>query len=156
MKKETLYRTLIILLLALNIVQLGGHFVTSKSRLSANTTALPKQSEHSSPRDKPQGASFLKEALALLQLNEEQSKVFTQLAQQHASHIAQLTKQQNQLTERYFTQSSATLLSEIADIDKQKVTLTERHFNEVYQLLLPEQQPSFAAFKQAALQIIIR
>lgn len=167
MKKETLYRTLIVLLLVLNVVQLGGHFFVPKPTLPVDTMGLPPQqgidgtlppppSDNPSSRDKPQRLSFAQKVPGLLQLDDEQSQAFSRLAKQHASHIAKLTKQQNQLTERYFTQPSAELLDEIAEIDKQKVTLTESHFNKVFQLLTPEQQPNFTAFKQAALQIVIR
>lgn len=167
MKKETLYRTLIILLLVLNVVQLGGHFFVPKPTSPVATVGFPAQqgidgalppppSDNLPSRGKSQRLSFAQKAPRLLQLNDKQSQAFSRLAEQHASHIAKLKKQQNQLTERYFDQPSAELLDEIAEIDKQKVTLTESHFNDVYQLLTPEQQLNFSAFKEAALQVIIR
>lgn len=169
MKKETLYRTLIILLLALNVVQLGGYFFAPKPTLPSDMAGfpppppqgidgevLPPPSDNLPSRGKSQRLSFAQKAPRLLQLDDEQSQAFSRLAKQHASNIAKLKKQQNQLTERYFMQPSADLLDEIAEIDKQKVSLTESHFNDVYQLLTPEQQPNFSAFKQAALQVIIR
>lgn len=168
MKKETLYRTLIILLLVLNVVQLGGYFFAPKPTLPTAMAEFPPPhqgidgelppppSDNLPSLGKSQRLSFAQKAPRLLQLDDEQSQAFSRLAKQHASNIAKLKKQQNQLTERYFMQPSADLLDEIAEIDKQKVSLTESHFNDVYQLLTPEQQPNFSAFKQAALQVIIR
>lgn len=168
MKKETLYRALIVLLLALNAVQLSGYFFAPKPTLPTDMkgfpppppqgvdATLPPPSDNVASRGQSQRLSFAEKVPRLLQLDDKQSEAFSQLAKQHASNIAKLKKRQNQLTERYFAQPSANLLDEIADIDKQKVALTEHHFNDVYKLLTPEQQPNFSAFKQAALQVIIR
>lgn len=158
MKKESIYKSLIVLLLVINLVQISGHFFSPKPPHHSQAKSPPMPPPHamqSSPTH-IKGALFLKQAMQLLQLDGEQKQQFLKLAKAHESHMSKLQKQQSELTLNYFQQPAAELLENIANLDKQKVTLTEAHFGDVYQLLTPEQQPNFSAFKQAALQVIIR
>lgn len=136
MKKESIYKLLIALLLIVNLVQLGGHLFAPKPPHKA-------------------GEKFREQAVQLLALDNAQKQQFFELAESHKNAMSALHKQQQQLTERYFQQPTSELLTQITRIDKEKITLTEAHFQDVKKLLTSDQQPQFEAFKQAALRIII-
>lgn len=138
MKKNHVYITLIILLIILNIAQLGTQFV------------FPKPPPHVA-------AQNLKlEIPKMLDLDENQKQVFFELATNHREQIILLQKQQRELTTSYINNPSDSLLNQITDFHKQKIILTENHFNDVYNLLNEAQKVNFLKFKQAAFQVINR
>jgi len=133
MKKEHVYISLIVLLLALNIFQLSAHFF--------------------SPQPPPnQRTNFKNMIPEILELNEDQKKRFFAMANEHRDQMRALIKQDRILILRYIDSPSESLLNEIADITTQKIKLTENHFSDVYNMLNDQQKGHFAKFKQTAFQ----
>jgi len=138
MKKNQVYIALIVLLIILNIAQLGAHFV------------FPKPPPHMAPNN------LKMEIPKILDLDEHQTEAFFELASNHRDQINFLQNQQRELTLNYINNPSDLLLNEIADIHKQKIVLTKNHFNDVYQILNDGQKGNFLKFKQRAFQMINR
>ena len=128
---------LIVLLIIINVAQLGAKYIYHK--------------HPHNPRDK----NLKIRAPKLLGLDESQKHTFFGLAGNHREKILKLQEQQHELTLSYINNPSTPVLDEIANIHKQKIILTENHFSDVYNILNEAQKSNFSRFKQAALKVII-
>jgi len=137
MKKTHVCIALIVLLVVLNIAQLGAHFI------------FPKPPHVGSQ-------NFKAEIPKILDLDEDQARTFFKLASNHRDQINVLQKQQHELTLNYINSPSDALLDDIAKLHKEKIVLTKNHFNDVYGILNDSQKAHFLKFKQAAFQVINR
>lgn len=138
MKKNQVYLTLIVLLIIINLVQLGAKF------------AAPKPPPHHAAEN------LRTEIPKMLDLDQNQTSDFYKLVTNHREKINKLQKQQRELTQQYINNPSVRLLDEISDFHKQKIVLTENHFNSVYNILNEQQKVNFPKFKQAVFQKINR
>lgn len=135
MKKETLYKVAIAVLLIVNILQLIPFFLGPKP---------PKRNN-----------DFKQHAIELLQLTKEQTVQFDSIAQQHRKQMNQINDNQIEITSRYFANPSDELLNEISTLETLKIKTTQNHFLAVKSILNPNQIDAFHQFKMEALQTII-
>ena len=103
------------------------------------------------------------EAIQLLQLDQEQQKVFQRLALEHSQALRNVDRQERDQLRAYFASllvkadstSNEDLLEEVKLLGGQKVTLTYDHFRSVKDILKEEQRVYFEDFMKKALQILI-
>lgn len=138
MKKDTIYKLIIAVLLVVNAVQLGGYFFGPK--LNPN----------------PKGEMFQERAIEILKLNAHQKSLFLDLAKKHQENLTELHQEQTKLTDSYFHQTSDSLLDAIGKLETKKINLTQKHFTEIKDILTQEQLPYFKTFKKEALQVILK
>jgi hypothetical protein len=136
MKKDTVYKLIIALLLALNLLQLATYLFAPQSQ-------------------QPQKDKFQDVAIKILNLNEEQQQRFHHFAQEHGNKMMPLYKKQSLLTVQYFNQPSDSLLNLIAKLETKKIIATEQHFSEIKSILNQSQVANFEKFKKEALQNIL-
>lgn len=133
MKKETIYKIAIAVLIVLNLFQVVGRYL-------AHT-----------PLGEP-----IKMATERLGLDEKQEVNFRELAQAHRNKMIDIQNKQEAWTETYFNNPSDSLLTEISLLQKSKIQLTEEHFRAIKALLNKDQYDEFVKFKKNALNKIMR
>lgn len=139
MKRDTIYKIIIGLLLVLNLFQLIGFLIKPK------------------PGKPPmQEIKFEKKAEQMMQLNEEQKEKFSRLVSEHHKKIIKLHDFQIDLSREYFNEPSDSLLKLIAKTEIDKISTTEEHFTDIKHMLNEEQIPLFYKFKNEALKGILR
>lgn len=132
MKKETIYKTLIALLIALNILQMIGRYLAHR------------------PEREP-----IKMAVEHLDLDKSQETKFRKLAQAHRYKMISLRNHQEELIETYFDQPSDSILNKISSIQTSKIMATEKHFKSIKAILRKEQYDNFEKFKKNILTKIL-
>lgn len=132
MKKETIYKIAIGILLAVNLLQLYKFLPPIKQDV------------------------FRDKAIQMMNLNEKQKELFKNFAEEHRSKMDALYNKQTQLTSQYFDKPSDSLLHLIAKIETEKITVTEQHFSKIKSILKKEQIPQFEKFKKKALNLILK
>ncbi len=140
MKKETIYKWIIGILLVINGIQLAGFLFAPKP---------PGPPMH-------EGGDFRDRAIKTLNLDSEQKELFFKSAEKHRTTIDSLNKKQKEIIVSQFNNPSETKLTTIKEIESQKIKATHTNFNEIKKILKPEQMPNFEEFKKQALQVIIR
>lgn len=139
MKKETVYKITIGVLLALNLLQLIGFLFAPKPQ-----------------RMRVQKGHFENEAVQILNLNNEQQKKFINFAEGHRDKMKILYDQQTELASEYFHQPNDSLLDLITKIETEKISTTQQHFSDVKSILNQNQISDFEKFKKKALQSILK
>lgn len=137
MNKELIYKISILILLALNLLQLTSFLL------------MPKHRHHP-------GEDFKNEVVKMLDLDEQQKDSFFSSAEKHRESMTLLVNQQKELTRQYFNKASDSVLQKINLIETEKILITEVNFKEIQNILKPNQQDKFEAFKNKALQIIVQ
>ncbi len=135
MKKDTVFKIIIIVLLALNTLQLAGFLLKPK------------------PLHK---SEFRDIAATILMLNETQKSKLYNFAETHNSKIQGLLKKQNQLLPQYFDTPNDSLLQLITKIETEKIKITKQHFSNIKSLLNKEQLLNFEKYKKEALLNILK
>lgn len=149
MKKEFIYKLCIIILFALNLIQIGG-FLISSSR-------PPRfEGEEGMQRHMPGKRGFLEETARMLELNNDQEIKFSEFARAHDLQIRALQEKQKELISSYFYQSSDSILDLIKNIEAQKIKFTQIHMDKVKSILNKDQYKNFEKFKKNALNIILK
>lgn len=138
MKKETIYKIAIGILLALNVLQLLGFLFSPK----------PEPPQHSM-------GVFEDKAVKLMHLTQVQQQDFLKFIQEHKAKMRRLRNAHTELTSTYFTQPSDSLLKLITKVEREKIETTEQHFADIKSILHKEQIPSFEQFKAEVLQKIL-
>ncbi|MFS4447337.1 hypothetical protein [Maribacter sp. 2307UL18-2] len=137
MRRETLYKIAIGVLLTVNIAQVSYLFLTKKP---ANHTK-----EHSKPN-----------AIEILRLSEDQNIRFKAFSKQHHEAMVLLQEEQKKCVRDYFTRPSQALLDCVKDIEAKKIQITKKHFDDMKSVLKEEQLPYYEEFKDKALRYILR
>lgn len=132
MKKETLYKIIIVILILLNVLQITRHFF----------------------RSEPQNAP-IKRAIELLNLNDQQARKFKLLANYHRFMMKSLQKKQELQTEKYFKHPNPELLRQIMYIEEIKLNKAVKHFDNIKGLLNKNQYKDFEIFKKMAVKRIL-
>jgi predicted negative regulator of RcsB-dependent stress response len=132
MRKETITKIIIGVLLTLNLLQLSSFLLT--------------------PKQHPE--NFQDEAIQILNLNAEQQKSFHKFAKKHANKMKSFYDEEIRLATQYFNKPSDSLLNAMANIENAKVKATDNHFNAIKNILQTSQLKYFTAFKKEALQHI--
>lgn len=139
MKRETLYKIAVIVLLAVNVVQISALFLTKR----------PPDREQR-PRDgKP-------DAVSILQLDTIQNKKFKEFSEQHHRAMSRLQQEQKRYVEDYFIQPSDSLLNSIKEIEVKKIETLEKHFEDMKSVLEDDQLPYYGEFKDKAVKYILK
>ena len=133
MKRETFYKTAIIVLIVLNLLQVAGRFIAR------------------TPPGNP-----IELAIERLNLDNSQAIKFRKLAQNHRDKMVDLQNKQEKLTESYFNNPSDGLLNEVTYLEQEKVLATEKHFTAIKTILKKDQMKEFVKFKKNALNKIMR
>lgn len=136
MKKETLYKVLIVVLLLLNLLQLS-------------LFALAPKPPHKHSKN------FKEKTIQELKLNEKQRQTFNYLAKEHRNQIVKLHNEQIELTAKYFEQPTDSILQLIIDITTEKIKITNQHFEDIETMLNENQMIDFKQFKKEALRHIL-
>jgi len=152
MKKEYIYKICIIILFAMNLIQIGGFLITS-SRPPRFEGREGREGMHGPMTDKNE---FQEEAAKMLKLNKEQQIKFSEYAKTHNMKIRILQQKQRNLIGNYFNQPSDSVLNIISNIEAQKIEFTQRHLNGVKSLLNKDQYRNFEQFKKKAVDIILK
>lgn len=134
MKKETLYKIVIGVLLLLNLLQIGFFLVGRRPPPDRNRNFDP---------------------VKILHLDKKQADQFLEISISHHEKMVKLQDLQKLATENYFKNSTTEELEELKKLHTEKLKITNDHFNEVKSILKPEQLPYFQRFKDKALHIII-
>jgi hypothetical protein len=132
MKKESFYKVSIAVLIILNLLQIGAHFIQTKSI--------------GDPINMP---------IKHLGLDDVQEKIFRELIQVHKDKMANFRTAQAALTEAYFNQNSDSLLNEITLIERKKIQTTEQHFVSIKKILKESQLDEFEEFKKRSIKRIL-
>ena len=135
MKKDTLYKLIIGILLLLNLLQIGFFLVGKKPP----------------PPNRNQGF----DAVKILHLDKQQADQFLEISISHHEKMVKLQDLQKLATEKYFKNPTEAELAALKNIQSKKLKVTNEHYEEVKGILKPEQLPYFHTFKEKALQIII-
>ena len=136
MKKETFYRILIGVLLVLNLLQIG-FFLFVKP---------PHPPKH----------QFKGRAPEILHLTEEQGYQFHNIIRAHHQNMQLFNGEEKKLIELYFDEGSEEHLHQIQYLKQQKLEFTKAHFEDIRAMLEEDQLQYFKAFKQEALQRIMK
>ena len=158
MKKENIYKICIIILFAMNLIQVGGFLITSSRppRFERRDGREGRDGREEMQGSMPDKKGFLEEAARMLDLNNEQKIKFSDFARTHDMRIRTLQKEQRDLISNYFNQPSDSVLNLISNIETQKIEFTQRHINEVKSILNKDQYQNFKRFKKNALEIILK
>lgn len=145
MKELKFYKFATILLVVLNLCILAIVLLRNPSTHSKNNS-----------RD------FLKHAIRLLHLDEQQEEKFKHLSRQHHQQISRISEQQQDALTPYFQNLISknddemdSLIIEIENYEREKVEITYQHFQEVKALLKSDQYEYYEDFVQRAIKIII-
>lgn len=138
MKRDTIYKLIIVVLLVLNLLQLGK-FIW-----------MPKFSR---PRKMD---LFANKAVTIMQLDSNQKQTFLQFVEKHKEQRRQLHERQIELARQYFKYPSDSLLILITEIETKKISITQEHFSDIKNMLKIEQIPLFDKFKEEALKGILQ
>ena len=109
------------------------------------------------------GRRFQREAIEIMNLNDQQKKFFFQSVKKHSQGIASTSRQQKELLRPYFQNlikptedvEADSLLKQIQALEVEKIEATYAHFQEIKSILKPEQQTGFKHFVNRALGIIL-
>jgi len=167
MKKEYIYKICIIILFAMNLIQIGGFLITSSrpprfegrngiEGIEGRNGIEGREGREGMQGSMPDKNGFLEEASRMLELNNEQQIKFSEYATAHDMRIRSLQKKQRDLIGNYFNQPSDSVLDLISNIEKQKIYFTQRHLNEVKSILNKDQNKNFDKFKKNAMNIILK
>lgn len=132
MKREIFYKVVIAVLIILNLLQVGAHFM-----------------EGGLPRDTK------KKVVSHLNLDKAQEKQFFELAKVHRDRMIELQKKQEGLVEAYFNQPSDALLNDVTILEREKIKIIKEHFSDIKKILRNEQYQSFEEFKKNTLKKIL-
>jgi len=155
MKKEYIYKICIIILFAMNLIQVGGSLINS-SRPPRFEEREGTEGRERMPRPMSDKNDFQQKAIRMLELNNKQKIKFSELAMAHDMRIRALQKEQRELIGNYFNKPSDSVLNLISNIEVQKIKFTQRHLNEVKSILNEDQYQNFKQFKRDALRIILK
>lgn len=133
MKNNLYYKIAIIVLILLNLLQVGAKFLS-----------------HRPPQDP------IKKAVGHLKLNVTQEEQFKVLAEEHRNTMIDLQQKQDEIIESYFKQSSDSLLDMITVIERKKIQITDHHFNSIKSILNKSQYVDFEFFKKMSIKKILR
>lgn len=136
MKRDTVYKLIIVVLIALNMLQLAPFL------LSRNATQPPVD-------------RFQQKAIKNMKLDKQQEKEFLEFVGMHRDKMMHLFGRQSDIAVEYFTQPSDSLLKELATIERDKIEAAQQHFTQIKSILNENQLPLFEQFKQEALHIIL-
>jgi len=155
MKKENIYKICIIILFALNLIQMGGFLIISSGppRFEGRERIEGREGMQRSMNNKRE---FQGKATRMLELNKEQQIKFSEFAMAHDIRIRAMQKKQRELIGKYFNQPSDSILDLISNIETQKIKFTQRHLNDVKDILHKDQYYNFEQFKKNALEIILK
>lgn len=137
MKRDTLYKIIIGVLLSINVVQVSYLIFTKRPPRHAT--------EHRKPNAKE-----------MLGLDDEQNIQFKEFGQEHHIAMVLLQKEQKKCVRYYFLQPSDSLLNRIKEIEERKIRTTAKHFEDLKSVLNEEQMPSYEDFRERALRYILR
>ncbi|TSE09177.1 MULTISPECIES: hypothetical protein [Aquimarina] len=137
MKKELLYKTVVIILLVLNIIQVGYTLWVKKPLDKSNRPSKP-------------------DAIEILHLDQAQDIQFKKISRRHGKAMSELRNKQKQCIQEYFRAPSNSFLDCIKDIEAQKIKITEEHFEAMKSVLRKEQLIQYKYFKDKAVKFILR
>lgn len=137
MKKDTIYKSIIVILLVLNALQLGMFLFP------------PKPPHHNIDK-------FADKAVKIMQLDEKQAKTFFKLVQKHKEERRRIHDLELNLARQYFESPTDSLLELISDAGTKKIAITQQHFSDIQNILKNQQIPLFKEFKKEALNGILR
>ncbi len=135
MKKNKIYVITIVILLVLNLVQLGMTFFM---------------------KGPPPPFSKGFDPIEILHLNSEQKDKFKKYADTHHEKMDAIQQKQRVLTEKYFNNPTDSLKQEIKVLELEKISLTNAHFQDIKSILEPNQLSYFDDFKKKAVHLIIK
>jgi hypothetical protein len=103
---------------------------------------------------------FKNQAAVILNLDEEQQSLFSELAKEHGDKMRSLEREQAEVIKQHFANlingiSNAELPPRALTIEKEKIDITNQHFKDIRSLLGPEQKDKFPDFMKAALKNIL-
>ena len=124
---------------------------------------MGKSGGHRPPHQGDGNSPFKQEAIAILNLNEEQQAEFEKIAKAHHEEMMKLEQTQKELVRPYFDglanpdkeSERQKLEFEIQKLEVQKLKLTYLHFLEVKSILTESQIPQFEIFTKKAIQRIL-
>lgn len=140
MKKESLYLSIIVLLILVNALQLSSFFFHS------NPPRLP---EHNHSQE------FRERAVEILNLTKVQKEQFFILAEKHNAQMQKLIENENELTIAYFNKPTEKGLDALLSIQSKKIKLTDNHFADIKSILSKKQLSNYEKFKKEAIKTII-
>lgn len=106
---------------------------------------------------------FLDQAIAILDLDDDQRKIFLGEARRHSRALEEIDRQQSDLLKPYFFQLTSTaenvdeaaILDQVQALERRKINVTYQHFQKVKEILKEEQAAYFEDFMSKALDIIL-
>lgn len=112
----------------------------------------------------PPGGARPGRAPAALDLNEDQTKQFTDFVKLHSTKMQQINQEQSELLQAYFAPLHEgevdgllpPLSAKFAELEQEKVAATYQHFLDVEGILEPAQKDAFPDFVKDALGNIFR
>tara|TARA_R110002126_G_scaffold286177_2_gene437652 strand:- start:4558 stop:4971 length:414 start_codon:yes stop_codon:yes gene_type:complete len=137
MKRETLYKVTVIVLLILNLAHISFLVLNKK----------PQKNFH---KNHKQGA---REVLLLDHIQDTQFKEFSK---KHNESMILLRDEQKQLVKNYFLKPTDSLLNRIKNIEAEKIKITEKHFENMRSVLKEDQLSYYKDFKHEILKSILR
>ncbi|WP_108801937.1 hypothetical protein [Aquimarina sp. Aq107] len=137
MKRETLYKIAVLVLLIINGVQISFFLVTKKPRKNSK--------QHHKPS-----------AREILHLNTNQDNQFKEFSRTHGEAMRLLQEDQKESVRTYFLEPTDSLLRHISDIEAKKIKITKKHFENMKSILNKEQLTYYEDFKKKALKFILR
>ncbi len=140
MKKENRWKYLLLALMILNICLIGF-------------LILKRPGGHHPPKH-----DFMRKAIKVLNLDEEQAAEFKLLAKTHHEQMKIIRDEQKEGVMDYFENSSPNdeaSLSRIKDAEGRKIETTRQHFEEIKALLNEDQMEQFKKFRKRALRVIL-
>lgn len=137
MKRETLYKITVIVLLVLNLLQISFPILSKKPPQNLKKPCKPN-------------------AVEMLYLNPDQDIQFREFGKKHNEVMDSLQKKQKQCVRNYFLQPTDSLLNNMKEIEAKKILVTKKHFEDMRSILKEEQLTHYEEFKNKALKFILR
>ena len=99
----------------------------------------------------------------LLNLNDDQAKVFRGLAKAHSQEMREINEAQRQALQPYFANvvhpdpegETDAQLEDILQMERRKIEITYQHFEDVKAILEPSQLPHYDRFVNESLKMIL-
>lgn len=137
MKRETLYKIVVLVLLTINIVQVSFFLLTKKPKNNSKNNNKPSARE-------------------MLYLEDSQQIQFKKFSEIHHEAMVLLQEEQKKVVKNYFMQPTDSLLNRITVIEAEKIKVTETHFENMRSVLKDDQLLYYEQFKDKALKFILR
>ncbi|MBW1299018.1 hypothetical protein [Aquimarina litoralis] len=137
MNKIRTYKIIIISLLALNMIMIAFFLITKQQ-----------------PKHKASANDIRSEIIKTLNLNDQQTALFMELADEHKQAMQEINEQKATLLYPYFESladssisiSKDDIIFQLQQSEKKKIAYTYQHFKEIKKILTKEQMPYFKSF----------